>query len=89
MDSTYPHYVNLKKLAVLLEKSTWTLRRYRIEYGMPFIKIGGRFFYDILEVQEWFTSFRQDNKTVAAKEPANNGQCQLKRTTCAPMAPIN
>lgn len=89
MDSSYPHYVNLKQLSVLLGKSTWTLRRYRIEYGMPFIKIGDRFFYNILDVQEWFSSFRQENKTVVPKEPANNVQRQLKRSTCAPMAPIN
>lgn len=89
MDSSYPHYVNLKQLAVLLEKSPWALRRYRIEYGMPFIKIGDRFFYNIVDVQEWFLSFRQENKTVVSKEAANNGQRQLKRRTCAPMAHIN
>lgn len=89
MDSSYPHYVNLKKLAVLLEKSTWTLRRYRIEYGMPFIKIGSRFFYDILEVQEWFSSFRQKNSTPVAKKPLTTIKQQHNRSTYMPMNPIN
>lgn len=49
-------YVTEKNLATIMNKSPWTIRRYRLQCGMPYIQVGGRFYYSIDDVNEWFAS---------------------------------
>ena len=40
----------------MLNTSTWTIQNLRKNCGMPYIKLGGRFYYDVNEVDTWFRS---------------------------------
>lgn len=49
-------YVTEKDLSTIMNKSQWTIRRYRLQCGMPYIQVGGRFYYSIDDVNEWLAS---------------------------------
>lgn len=48
-----------KELAAKIGRSPWTVRRMRREEGLPFIKVGSRFFYRYEKVQSWFEEREQ------------------------------
>lgn len=52
----FSNYVTGKSLAKMLNTSTWTIQNLRKNCGMPYIKLGGRFYYDVNEVDTWFRS---------------------------------
>lgn len=52
----FSNYVDGKSLAKMLNTSPWSIQHMRKNCGMPYIKLGSRFYYDLYEVDSWFRS---------------------------------
>ena len=50
------------ELASSLGLSPWTIRRFRLQEGMPVIAIAGRFFYRLESVLSWLASREQSGQ---------------------------
>lgn len=48
-----------KSLAQKLNISYWTVRNFRIKYGMPFVPIGKKIFYNLESVTKWLQGREQ------------------------------
>ena len=59
------------ELAEMLGLSQWTIRRFRLNEGLPVVKLAGRFFYRMESVERWLA----DNETAGATddEPCETG----------------
>ena len=44
------------ELAAYFGLSAWTIRRFRLNEGMPVVAIAGRYFYRLESVQAWLAS---------------------------------
>ena len=59
MNEIQNHYNKLcteAELAKIWGVSTWTIRRFRLNEGLPVVKIGGRFFFRMETVESWLTA---------------------------------
>lgn len=56
------------ELAAYLGLSAWTIRRFRLNEGMPVIAIAGRFFYRLESVQNWLASRETSGPATAGGE---------------------
>ena len=50
------------ELAASLGISPWTIRRFRLNEGLPVIAISGRFFYRLESVLRWLASREQSGQ---------------------------
>ena len=59
------------ELAEMLGLSQWTIRRFRLNEGLPVVKVSGRFFYRMESVERWLA----ENETAGAadNEPGETG----------------
>ena len=60
-----------KGLAEVRGGSAWMWRRFRLSEGLPFIKLGGRFYYLLETVDAWLAS--RETSGAAAEEPEEIG----------------
>lgn len=44
-----------KEIAIALNISIWTIRRWRLKEGLPYIGTGRRYFYRMPSIKEWMT----------------------------------
>lgn len=51
--------------------SAWPVRRFRLTEGLPFLKLGGRFYYRPEAVQAWLAA--RETSGAAADEPEEIG----------------
>ena len=56
------------ELAKELGQSPWTIRRWRLSEGLPYIQIGGRFLYNTESVETWVKA-KESNATVPQVSP--------------------
>ena len=50
------------ELAEMLGLSQWTIRRFRLNEGLPVVTVAGRFFYRMESVERWLA----ENETAGA-----------------------
>ena len=60
-----------KGLAEVRGGSAWMWRRFRLSEGLPFLKLGGRFYYRLETVDAWLAS--RETSGLAADEPEQIG----------------
>ena len=61
------------ELARHYDLSPWTIRRFRLQEGMPCIPLGGRFFYNLNSVDRWFAEREQKGTGCIIAEPQTTG----------------
>ena len=59
-----------QELASLLQISKWTVRKWRLEGGLPHIQVARRIFYRMETVQTWMAEMERSSATV---QPRNRG----------------
>lgn len=57
-----PSIMGEKKLAQSLGISYWTVRKWRLNSGLPFMKNGNRYFYNVESVRSWLRKKEQQNR---------------------------
>lgn len=57
------NFVDEITLASKLQESRWTIRTWRVKYGLPYIKLGRRIIYDVNAVKEWLQNQSISNIT--------------------------
>lgn len=65
-----------KELAAELGISTWTVRLWRLQLGLPHLRTAGRIFYRINSVMTWMTQEERKNTKESQKSEADE---QLRR----------
>ena len=50
-----------RELASNIGLSYWTVRDMRIKYGLPYVKLGSRFYYDFKDVKKWIEDHTKSN----------------------------
>jgi len=65
-----------KELAIALGLSSWTIRLWRLQAGLPHFRTAGRIFYRLEAVLEWIESEERRNVDLSKEEA---GQNKMKR----------
>lgn len=55
------HLLTEKELAAILGISHWTVRKMRLQDGLPFIQTGSRIYYRLEKVNSWMTQQEETN----------------------------
>lgn len=59
---TQAKVLNEKELGQWLNISNWTVRAWRLQGGLPFIKVGKRIFYNVAQVKKWLNDCKTNHK---------------------------
>jgi len=65
------------ELAAYFGLSQWTVRRFRLNEGLPVVAIAGRFFYRLESVQSWLAS--RETSGQSTEEPEAIGVIRAVR----------
>lgn len=57
-----------KELADRLGLSPWTIRKWRLEGGLPHLQVGRRVFYRLQSVEEWMRDMERSSGTPKGSE---------------------
>ena len=65
---TTNHVLNEREIAARLGLSPWTVRRLRLQLGLPHFRTEGRIFYRLESVQGWMAEQEQKSTKIKSED---------------------